>query len=87
MSSLLGPHLILAYLGSRVRLRVFGLWNTTENRGFRLFLKLPFFTALAALAATALASALPARTPAEAASSLICVNLANSYLTATKFPY
>lgn len=56
-------HLILGYLASRVRFRVFGRWKTTEYRGVRLFLKLPFLTdlaALAALAATNLASALPA---------------------------
>ncbi|GIL91774.1 hypothetical protein Vretifemale_19371, partial [Volvox reticuliferus] len=51
--------LILGYLPSRVRFRVLGRWNTTEYRGFRLLLNPPFLTALAAFAATALASPLP----------------------------
>jgi hypothetical protein len=53
------PHLWRGYFGSRVRLSVFGRWNTTEKRGFRCLAHVFFFTALAALAAVALAS-LPA---------------------------
>lgn len=56
----LTSHLILMYLGSRAWLRVLGRWKTTENRGLRVRLNTPFLTALAALEATALASALPA---------------------------
>ena len=39
------------YLGSRLRFRVLGLWKTTEKRGLRDRLKVPFLTALAALVA------------------------------------
>ncbi len=55
------PHLTLVYLGSRDLIWVLGRWKTTENRGFRVLLKEPFFTALAALEATVLASCLPGR--------------------------
>ena len=47
-------HLTRGYLGSRDRLRVLGRWNTTEYRGLRSFLKLPFLTAFSAFWALAL---------------------------------
>jgi hypothetical protein len=50
------PHLVRRYLGSRVRLSVFGRWNTTEYRGLRVLAHVFFFTAFAAFAAVALAS-------------------------------
>lgn len=50
------PHLVREYLGVRVRFKVFGLWNTTEKRGFRDFFHVFFLTALAAWAALPLAS-------------------------------
>ena len=44
-------YLMRVYLGSRLRFRVLGLWKTTEKRGLRDRLKVPFLTALAALVA------------------------------------
>jgi hypothetical protein len=59
-------YLILEYLGSRVRWRVLGRWKTTEKRGLRCFFWIPFFTALAAFWANALASL-----PADEKSSVV----------------
>ncbi len=58
-------HLVRGNLGARVRLRVLGLWNTTEKRGLRDCLKEPFLTALAALVACALAAVFAASLPAR----------------------